>query len=559
MLPRVLQDNGLRTVRAHAASVLTPLAAEAGRRRRASRAGPAPTPEQVVHQHVNGLFATFQRELGLLSRNTMETAVRTLRPFAEKLGLPAPPDSYHHARAHPQLQDLDARRAPLIEKTRRAALEAAEAARAALPAKATREEIAKAMTEAVQAQMYRMNRIIDTEGSYAFNAARRTAITEMHRKDRRILMRWTEHVDDLTGQPLDKKVGMDSMAMHGQVAAPGESFYMPANSPGVSFPAGASWSGPPNRPNDRAVLLPWVPGSDVPAWSYQNSMRVQLAADATPPRMFNAQEVVDELAARSIALDERLGVSVRERLTEMFPDGVTAEQLDRMMRAPEGLEAFDRKFVPRGENGLRMTARYRIPGGEEVTKLPHERTLVRGSSGRLTADHDYMVFIESAQGSGYGTALLRQQLQTYEELGVQHIHVGAAWEGRYVWPKLGFDFEDGIAGREAKETLDRFQRFLVRQGVDAVEAIDIRNGIREARDIAGFQVQQAGYVPPVRRKGPDGRWLEASHPGSPGVRPLGYEFLISSSAESSIAFGLDLTDATQRERYRQAIAPRTRR
>jgi hypothetical protein len=32
-----------------------------------------------------------------------------------------------------------------------------------------------------------------------------------------VLMRWTEHVNDMTRQPLDKRVGKDSIALHGQL------------------------------------------------------------------------------------------------------------------------------------------------------------------------------------------------------------------------------------------------------------------------------------------------------------------------------------------------------
>jgi hypothetical protein len=88
-----------------------------------------------------------------------------------------------------------------------------------------------------------------------------------------LMQRWTELVDDATGRPLDNRVAADSLAMHGQVAPPGGSFLMPAAGGAL---AGQSWTHPPNRPNDRAVLTPWMPTWGVPAWQFRNGRRVNL-------------------------------------------------------------------------------------------------------------------------------------------------------------------------------------------------------------------------------------------------------------------------------------------
>lgn len=96
------------------------------------------------------------------------------------------------------------------------------------------------------------------------------------REDPRIMKRWTEMVDDATGRPLDNRVGIDSVVLHGQVASPDGVFTMPADPRAPTRMIGQSWSGPPNRPNDRAVLLPWRPGCGLPAWRLVSGARVQL-------------------------------------------------------------------------------------------------------------------------------------------------------------------------------------------------------------------------------------------------------------------------------------------
>ena len=98
-----------------------------------------------------------------------------------------------------------------------------------------------------------------------------------------MMQRWSEHCDDSTGMPLDNRVGVDSIAMHGQVAAPGEVFVMPSNAPAPDAKGrtevpeqlvGLSWYFPPNRPNDRAIVQPWHPAWGVPGWRWDGSQRV---------------------------------------------------------------------------------------------------------------------------------------------------------------------------------------------------------------------------------------------------------------------------------------------
>lgn len=115
---------------------------------------------------------------------------------------------------------------------------------------------------------YMIERTIRTETSFAYNEAQADAVGLVERDLEfrgRIFSRWTELVDDATGKPFDNRVAGDSLAMHGQVARPGGMFTMP-NDRRAGKMVGMSWSHPPNRPNDRSVLTPWMPGWGVPGW-----------------------------------------------------------------------------------------------------------------------------------------------------------------------------------------------------------------------------------------------------------------------------------------------------
>ena len=146
------------------------------------------------------------------------------------------------------------------------------------------QEAIDGVAEAIDGEWWQGERIVRTETAYAFNATHADGIAESAEELPELKMRWEEHCD-AAGQPLDDRVGVDSIAMHGQVTGPGDVFTMPATAP---FPdkngntevpdslVGEEWEFPPNRPNDRSVLAPWMPDWGVPGWRYDNGRRIWL-------------------------------------------------------------------------------------------------------------------------------------------------------------------------------------------------------------------------------------------------------------------------------------------
>lgn len=122
-------------------------------------------------------------------------------------------------------------------------------------------------------EWWRAERIVRTELAYASSASQRAALHEQAGElEGDLWTRWNEHVSD-TGAPLDDRVGVDSIAMHGQVAPPGGSFTQPPSTPtgeqvGESL-VGETWEHPPNRPNDRSVLMPWRAHWGIPGWIWR--------------------------------------------------------------------------------------------------------------------------------------------------------------------------------------------------------------------------------------------------------------------------------------------------
>lgn len=126
-------------------------------------------------------------------------------------------------------------------------------------------------------EWWQAERIVRTETAFAFNASHADAIEEASSELPDLFQRWTEYVDDATGQPLDERVGQDSLVLHGQVVKAGGQFVMPNDARVSSKVWGQRYDHPPNRPNDRAVLLPWRPGWPAPAYAWRDGRKVTLA------------------------------------------------------------------------------------------------------------------------------------------------------------------------------------------------------------------------------------------------------------------------------------------
>jgi hypothetical protein len=130
-------------------------------------------------------------------------------------------------------------------------------------------------------QFWRVERMVNTETAAAYNIVRADAIKEMGDDiPGGMHERWTEKVDDATGRPMDKRVGDDSLVLHGQLANAEGLFVMPLSAPRMgrtaSSMAGMAWSYPPNRPHDRAILIPWWKNCGAPAWMMKGQRRVDM-------------------------------------------------------------------------------------------------------------------------------------------------------------------------------------------------------------------------------------------------------------------------------------------
>ena len=136
--------------------------------------------------------------------------------------------------------------------------------------------------ESVGGEWWQAERIARTETAYAANVAHSDGIKELAEERPDLMQQWVEFCAP-DGQPLDNRVGVDSIAMHGQLTVPGGVFVMPDRAP---FPdadgkidvgktlVGQTWMVPPCRPNGREMVQPWRKAWGTPGWYFRNGRRV---------------------------------------------------------------------------------------------------------------------------------------------------------------------------------------------------------------------------------------------------------------------------------------------
>lgn len=123
---------------------------------------------------------------------------------------------------------------------------------------------------------WQAERIVVTDTAKAFNSAHADSIIEAGKDMRDLKKRWTELVDDATGQPMDNRVGKDSMVLHGQITAMDGVFVMPPDPTVHRSFWNKTYFESPNRPNDRSVTMPWRPGYKIPGWEWRDGQRVDI-------------------------------------------------------------------------------------------------------------------------------------------------------------------------------------------------------------------------------------------------------------------------------------------
>lgn len=140
----------------------------------------------------------------------------------------------------------------------------------------TNQQLAVELDRAFESECFRIVRAVRTFLSRTYNAALADATALLARADRDVYLRWTEHVNDATGLPTDALTARDSIVMHGQVRRPHALFTMPRDEGVTPKLWDKKYDYPPNRPNDRAIVLPWRRSWNTPSYEFKGDQRIWL-------------------------------------------------------------------------------------------------------------------------------------------------------------------------------------------------------------------------------------------------------------------------------------------
>ncbi|MFA6166768.1 MAG: hypothetical protein WC700_09135 [Gemmatimonadaceae bacterium] len=132
-------------------------------------------------------------------------------------------------------------------------------------------------------QWWQAERVARTEAAYAASTSTIDGVEAAAGMVPGLTLRWTEYVDDASGQGLDERVSVDSLAIHGQIRSKDGMWTMPDSSPvpdakGLTEVhaslAGKTFTSAPCRPNGRETLVPWHPDWGIPGWYWIGGERV---------------------------------------------------------------------------------------------------------------------------------------------------------------------------------------------------------------------------------------------------------------------------------------------
>jgi len=265
----------------------------------------------------------------------------------------------------------------------------------------------------------------------------------------------------------------------------------------------------------------------------------QPAPAARPPGLANAPEKLH--VAYPQAGQKMIDLFGRE-LTEAEWEGLipikTLEELGPVKSFR--LEPFS--------DGFELTAFGReMADGDYTFKI--SRTFGEGMEGEgPEVHHDFFYIHPDLQGTGVGARVLKQQMETYKRLGVEHVFVSADQVGRYFWPSIGFDRPNAVpsAVTAYKRFLQTDYQFTPEQAAAAVKGI---------RSLPALAQAEYGKEFLLNSRGP---WNSSLEIRLDDANPL-YHLMrgrldIALAATIGVAGALEASDKAKEDRATQAAS-----
>lgn len=162
--------------------------------------------------------------------------------------------------------------------------------------------------------------------------------------------------------------------------------------------------------------------------------------------------------------------------------GTPRPDAQRLVGSPRFASGGELKI---GRDGRGVEARAIADEGEAVS------TFRRDGQGRLVVEDNYLEVPELARQEGQGREIMANKLREYDRLGADRVQFEADFDGRYVWPHLGYQVDKPTL----KALEKRFNEHLESVGEEPIRARRIQD-ISEHPEGKDFLLD--GYTEPFQ-------------------------------------------------------------
>lgn len=186
-----------------------------------------------------------------------------------------------------------------------------------------------------------------------------------------------------------------------------------------------------------------------------------------------SNEELEALGLKQLEVDSNSGVE------NVFGRALSTEEVEKIFSL-KYLREYAERTGRNLQSNLTVTSRRAEFVAGVGSDFRIEVTYQPGVNG-LEVHYGFMRVPPEFQGSGMGTAMVKDMVEPLETLGAEEVNVGAAWLGKYTWLKLGLQ-PDELA---TKRALNRYKHDLIEMVGEGHPAVAMSmDRIKNTKDLA---------------------------------------------------------------------------
>lgn len=136
---------------------------------------------------------------------------------------------------------------------------------------------------------------------------------------------------------------------------------------------------------------------------------------------------------------------------------------------------------------VEVTGRFVDKNGNSVATI--QRTFKK-ENGKLIVHHDLLKIQKNYKGKGTGTQILKNSFEEYKKMGVGMVEQDCAWDGQYVWPRMGYKMTPDALEESKQHLADTIAEKMNLVEPEQVAAVEswIQKNVKSGQDIADLHL-----------------------------------------------------------------------